>query len=110
MAVNAKQVGAVMLVGVMSVAVGCASTPGSDAGAESAEAQLMNDTLIERKLRRQFSQTPDLVNEQIIVGSVAGEVTLGGTVRSSIEREVAEQVARGIDGVMKVTNNITTRN
>jgi hyperosmotically inducible periplasmic protein len=46
----------------------------------------------------------------IEVNSTNGVVTLAGQVRDESDRIAAEQVARSVDGVVRVNNNLQVRN
>jgi len=83
-------------------ATGCASVAG---GGDPA---ISGDLLTERKVIRALYNEPNLTGDPISVTCVDGVVTLNGTVDSQIEKELAERVARGIEGVTQVNNGLTT--
>ncbi len=94
---------AMLLVAAMSVVAGCAAVPSG--GGDSA---LVGDLLTERSVLRALYAEPDLTGAPISVGCVDGIVTLTGTVKSELERSLAERIAKGVDGVTAVQNNLIT--
>lgn len=59
------------------------------------------------KTRTALATTDDLRDSTINVDVENGVVTLSGTVANQAQKTKAEQVARGIDGVKSVKNNLT---
>ncbi len=109
MTVNMIRSGALFLIALTAVMAGCSSTPATDESS-SEEAGLLADVRTERELLRQIAETPQLAGETITANVIGGTAVLSGTVRSSVEREMAEQVARSANGILQVTNNLTTEN
>ncbi|MBX2836863.1 MAG: BON domain-containing protein [Gammaproteobacteria bacterium] len=91
-----------VLLASLTMLGGCASVGGGG------DAAVMNDLLTERSIIRALYQEPDLTGNPILVGCVDGVVTLSGVVDSAVERQLAEQVAKSIDGVSSVNNNLQT--
>ncbi len=107
MSVKFKQGAILALVVAMTVLSGCAASGyGANSGSDTA---LIGDLLTERNILRALYDEPGLTGAPISVGCVDGIVTLSGKVNTEIERSLAEQVARSIDGVTKVNNNLSTR-
>jgi osmotically-inducible protein OsmY len=81
-------------------AVGCQSTTGKTAG------QTMTDTTITTSVQSKL--TADKVSNfsRIDVDTERGIVTLNGVVPTSQERDRAERVARAVDGVRGLNNNL----
>lgn len=65
-----------------------------------------NDSWLWTKTRLALMTTSDLRESTIDVDVVNEVVTLKGTVASAAEKTKAEQVAKGIDGVKSVTNQL----
>lgn len=107
MRLNKNKLSVWALCGALLVMAGCATQPTSEPATDE-ESGLLEDVRIERALLRNLASTPQLVGEPITVNVVNGEATLIGTVRSSVEREMAEQVARSSEGVTRVRNNLKT--
>jgi len=76
---------------------GCSST--ADKGA-------VNDAVIASGVRNQLIKDSELSGYPITVDVVQGNVTLRGQVERSGQRETAERLARGVDGVETVSNRI----
>jgi hyperosmotically inducible protein len=64
---------------------------------------------IAREVRGALRYSPALDGQVVSVEAQRGEVTLSGGVRSFVERDLAESLARGVEGVKKVTNRVTVR-
>jgi len=99
-----KSFAVLALVAVSIFAAGCASIP----GAGGADTAISGDLLTERKVIRALYNEPNLTGDPISVTCVDGVITLNGTVDSQIEKELAERVAAGIEGVTQVNNGLTT--
>jgi hypothetical protein len=73
---------------------------------DSTIGQGANDSWLWFKTRAALLSTNDLRESTINVDVVNDVVTLRGTVGSAAEKTKAEQVAKGIDGVKSVTNQL----
>jgi len=73
------------------------------------DAAVLIDLKTERAINRAIFGEPSLSASSIIVGCVDGVVVLHGTVDTAIERQLAEKLAKGVDGVSEVRNNLTTK-
>lgn len=82
---------------------GCAAT-----GVTGGDAAVLGDLNTERSIIRAIRNEPSLSNSNIQVGCVDGIVTLSGNVESNVERQLAERITKGIDGVVSVSNNLQT--
>jgi len=78
-------------------ASGCSST---------ADKSAVNDAVIASGVRDQLIKDSELSGYPITVDVVQGNVTLRGQVDRSGQRENAERLARGVDGVETVSNRI----
>jgi osmotically-inducible protein OsmY len=98
----------ILLLGMLS---GCtAMLLGGQSGGESypsaGAAPSAADTSISGIIRQRFSQDPDVSRYTIGIRTVAGNVTLSGTVGSYPVRDKAVQLARTTDGVRAVDSRI----
>ena len=82
--------------------VGCASDRPASA--------VMDDTAITTKVKTAFAADPDVSALRVSVKTVNGRVNLTGQVKNQTEKQKAEQVARGVSGVMSVNNELTVSN
>ena len=96
------------LLATLGVISGCAATGLSSSSTPSEREQVVNDLVTERVITRAILDEPELAGQNIIVGCVNGIVTLGGDVDNGSQRELAGQIAAGVEGVVEVQNNLTT--
>ena len=68
-----------------------------------------SDETLTQNVRAKLSADPALAAEAINVNTASGVVTLSGTVKNDANKSRAEQLARGVEGVKQVTNNLTAR-
>ena len=80
---------------------GCASTP-----TQSSLGEAIDDTVITTRVKTAFIDDPDLKALQINVETFKGVVQLSGFVATRAEVNKASTVARQIDGVTSVRNDI----
>jgi osmotically-inducible protein OsmY len=76
---------------------GCSST---------ADKTAVNDAAIASGVRNQLIKDSELSGYPITVDVAQGNVTLRGQVDRSGQRETAEKLAKGVDGVESVSNRI----
>lgn len=99
-----KKIAALIMFVSMTVMAGCAGVGG---GGDSA---VLGDVLTERNVLRALYAEPDLTGDPITVSCVGGEITLSGLVDDSLDIALAERVARSINGVTGVNNNLKQSN
>lgn len=68
-----------------------------------------NDGWLWSKTRAGLVTTDDLRDSTINVDVENGVVTLSGTVATQAQKSKAEQVAKGVDGIKSVKNNLTVK-
>ncbi|MEP6911964.1 MAG: BON domain-containing protein [bacterium] len=68
-----------------------------------------NDGWLWTKTRAVLVTTDDLRDSTINVDVENGVVTLSGTVATQAQKSKAEQVAKGVDGIKSVKNNLTVK-
>jgi osmotically-inducible protein OsmY len=89
---------------VLLAASGCAVTRGQ----ESVGAYV-DDTGITTLVKARFFEDKDVAGTSIGVETLNGTVMLSGFAKSSLERTKAETIARGVNGVKSVKNEIAIR-
>lgn len=83
---------------------GCAAD-----GSQRSTGQVIDDTAILTKTKAALVNDPVVSGMAINVDVERGVVTLDGAVNGEVEKQKAEQIARGVDGVRAVENNIVVR-
>lgn len=84
--------------------VGCSSTPTRESTGE-----YIDDTVITTKVKAAFAKDKTVSAMAISVETFKGVVQLSGFVNTALEKTAAENVARGVNGVQSVVNNITVK-
>ena len=93
---------------------GCDRSPRADNAAESdatrttAERHLA-DPLITARIQAKFFAAPEVKAHRIDVDTRDGLVTLEGTVDTDAQRQAAGEMARGVEGVTRVENELLVR-
>lgn len=90
------------------------SQAGSDAksavqSAGSAVGQAVDDASVTAMVKTQLARDPDISALAINVDTKDGAVTLNGTAPSSTAKARAEEIAKGVDGVKSVSNNLDVK-
>lgn len=78
-------------------------------GADRTAGQVVDDSTITAQVRTALIGDPRTKSHQIEVDTNAGVVQLGGFVDSATNKSAAEQLARGVGGVTRVTNRLEVR-
>ncbi len=81
--------------------MGCASTPKQEGTGE-----YIDDTVITTKVKASIFEAPDLKSAEINVETFKGIVQLSGFVSSQANINRAVEVARGVNGVKSVKNDM----
>ncbi|NLC71970.1 MAG: BON domain-containing protein [Desulfuromonadaceae bacterium] len=89
---------------VMVAFMGCASTD-----KRSGTGEYIDDTVITAKVKSAIFSDPDLKVFQINVETFKGVVQLSGFVDSARDLKKAEDVARAVEGVVSVKNDLIVR-
>jgi osmotically-inducible protein OsmY len=94
------------LVVLMMIAafVACASTPKQEGTGD-----YVDDSVITSKIKTQLASDDFLKSFQISVESRKGIVQLSGFVDSQNAKDKAGQIARGVDGVKSIRNNLVVK-
>ena len=95
---------AAMSAAVLLTATGCAVTRGQETvGA------YIDDTGITTLVKSRFVENKQVDAAAISVETLNGTVMLSGFAKSNLERNTAENIARGVSGVRMVKNEIAVR-
>jgi hyperosmotically inducible protein len=94
--------GGFMAAALLAVLVGCA-------GAGTKTGQAIDDAAITAKVKAQMANDKDVSAMDVSVNTDKGVVRLSGVVKSAQEKQRAEQVARGVEGVRRVDNALVVR-
>jgi osmotically-inducible protein OsmY len=89
---------------VIAAFVACASTPKQESTGE-----YVDDSVITSKVKTQLANDDFLKSFQISVESRKGIVELSGFVDSQNAKDKAGQIARGVEGVNSVRNNLVVK-
>jgi osmotically-inducible protein OsmY len=65
-----------------------------------------SDETLTQNVRTKLSSDPSLATQVITVSTKDAVVTLAGTVNSDSDKSKAEQLARSVEGVKSITNNL----
>ncbi len=98
------------LVVVTTVTVGIAGAcGGEDKGRSVHDAPVRDPRALEVRVKDALFMAPETTAQRITVESREGEVTLSGVVGSAAEKMAAARVARAVDGVVALDNNLSIR-
>lgn len=89
---------------LMAVFTGCAST-----SQQAGTGEYIDDTVITTKVKTAILNTPMLKVLQINVETFKGEVQLSGFVDSKFSVTKADEVARSVNGVVGVKNDLIVK-
>ncbi|HAM34066.1 MAG TPA: transporter [Deltaproteobacteria bacterium] len=99
-----RMLGFLICIGLIAVFLGCASTPTREGTGE-----YIDDSAITTKVKAAIFNDPSLKVFQINVETFKGEVQLSGFVDSAQSVKKAGEVARGVNGVKSVKNNLIVK-
>ena len=95
---------AVAIASSLVMASGCAVTRDQQtAGA------YFDDSVITATVKTRMLDNPDVAGTSITVETLNGTVMLSGFAKSSLEKATAERIARDVEGVKSVKNEIVVR-
>lgn len=92
--------------GLVILGIVTASTLSGTVMAENWEGK-SRDAWIDGKLEGSYLLNKELNNFKIVTEVENGNVTLNGTVASEVHKDLAAEIAKNLDGVGSVTNNLT---
>jgi osmotically-inducible protein OsmY len=84
--------------------VGCAGGPD-----KKSTGQMIDDTAIHTKVTAALINDPVVSSRSINVDVNKGTVILNGAVNGEVEKQKAEDIVRGIEGVHAIQNNLVVR-
>lgn len=95
---------AVAIASSLVMASGCAVTRDQQtAGA------YIDDSVITATVKTRMLDNPDVAGTSITVETLNGTVMLSGFAKNALEKSTAERIARGVEGVKSVKNEIVIR-
>lgn len=89
---------------LLTIFLGCASTPKKEGTGE-----YFDDTVITTKVKTAILQEPSLKSAEINVETFKGVVQLSGFVNSPADINKAVEVARRVEGVISVKNDMRAK-
>lgn len=88
-------------------AAGCAGMAGTNPdGSKKTAGQVVDDATITSKVKAALLADPDIGGLKINVDTAGGVVKLKGEIKTMVLRKKAESIARGVDGVKSVDNQL----
>ena len=79
------------------------------AGANRSAGQTVDDASITAKVKSQLLASPEVSGLNVNVTTYDGQVQLSGYVNSTEQRQQAEQIARSVQGVKSVSNDLIVK-
>jgi osmotically-inducible protein OsmY len=101
---NLKIISALIAAIMLTTVVGCAST-----STQEGTGQYVDDSVITTKVKAEIFNEPTLKSSEINVETFKGVVQLSGFVRSEDNIQTAVNVARNVNGVKSVKNDMRTK-
>lgn len=96
-----KSISAVFLAIVLATALGCAATSTKEGTGE-----YVDDTVVTGKVKAAIFNEPSLKSSEINVETFKGTVQLSGFVKYQADISKAVEIARGVNGVKSVKNDM----
>ena len=90
-----------IIIGLLFMLNGCISTTGN-----SSVGTYVNDTVLVAKVKTALVDQKGLEGFNVHVNAYKGVVQLSGFVDTDVNKELAGQIARSVDGVTEVVNNL----
>ena len=88
------------------IASGVALALGATGGAFADGPMSANDARLEARISTTYALSPHLQGDDVTVAVQDGQATLTGTVPEDINKELAEQFARNVEGITEVDNQL----
>lgn len=104
MIVSIKSFPAFILVAMLALLVGCASTED-----QAGTGEYIDDTVITAKVKAAIFNDPDLRSMEINVETFKGVIQMSGFVNSRADINQAVRLARAVQGVKSVTNDMKVK-
>ena len=96
-----RSISAVFLAATLAAILGCATTTSTESTGE-----YIDDAVITTKVKAAILDQPQLKSSEIRVETFKGTVQLRGSVESQFRIDKAGEVARGVEGVRSVKNEL----
>jgi osmotically-inducible protein OsmY len=91
--------------GAVGTLTGCAGNSNT-----RSTGQYIDDKTLQRQVRSSLSDNPEYKFDQVNVDVYRGTCQLSGFVDTQSQKDKAGDIAKGVQGVTSVDNNITVRN
>ncbi|HEV2456519.1 MAG TPA: BON domain-containing protein [Verrucomicrobiae bacterium] len=91
--------------GAVGTLTGCAGNSNT-----RSTGQYIDDKTLQRQVRSSLSDNPEYKFDQVNVDVYRGTCQLSGFVDTQVQKDKAGDIAKGVQGVTSVDNNITVRN
>jgi hyperosmotically inducible periplasmic protein len=101
MKIKQRLLGAVMIAALAGGVAGCAKDPYRSSG------RVIDDRMVQKRVKSALNDSPVYKFPHLDVNTYNGIVQLNGFVHREEQKAVASEVARSIDGVREVINNIS---
>jgi osmotically-inducible protein OsmY len=101
---NLKRISTILAALAIATTLGCAATAKT-----SSTGQYVDDTAITAKVKKDLFDEPSLKSAEINVETFKGVVQLSGFVRSQANINTAVVVARNVNGVASVKNDMLVK-
>ena len=99
----AQRLSALMVVASLALAAGCSNMQNKSA------VEVFEDTVLTAKVKASLYNDPNVKGSEIQVETYKGEVQLSGFVADPSDAQKAVQIARGVEGVTNVKNDIRVK-
>lgn len=99
-----KYLSTMILAALLATAAGCAST-----SKQESTGQYVDDSMITTKVKAAVFNEPTLKSSEINVETYKGVVQLSGFVSSETDTKKAVEVARNVNGVQSVKNDMRVK-
>ena len=99
-----QNLSAFLAIVAITTAMGCASTPKSEGTGE-----YVDDSVVTAKVKTAIFEQPNLKSSEINVETFKGNVQLSGFVSSQANVDSAVMVAKGVNGVKSVKNDMRVK-
>ncbi|MEI2415719.1 BON domain-containing protein [Orrella sp. JC864] len=82
---------------------------GNEADKQQSAGEYVDDAVVTTKIRAAIVAEDNLSNFDIGVETIDGVTTLTGTVETDAQKEAAERVAKEVEGVRRVNNDLQVK-
>jgi len=104
-----RRLTAAATLGIAALAAGPALAAGDDGQPKQSVSEYTSDAVVTTKVKAAIVAEPSISALQISVETNEGVVRLGGTVDTPEQSDTATRVARGVEGVRQVENEIKVK-